>query len=171
MAEPSVEISRVEKPHFEYRYPLSGTPERKNAWTEEYKRWWKAQYRREIAAAGDGWLTHAFLGEVALSHHNLPQQLIEAAVTSPELSVSRSAVRQQRLSVKNLAEALAHPMISVFDLFDEENADPDGERKYLDDQVRLRSDEDPNTVIEYIAEALRMAREIVASRKKIFTIT
>jgi hypothetical protein len=170
MAEPSLEFTQVEEPHFEYRFPLSGTPERKNAWTELYKKWWKTQYKREIAEAGNGWLTSAFLGKAALAHHNLSPRLIEAAVNSPELSVSRSAVRQQRLSVENLAAALAHPMNSVFGLFDEEAADPNGEQKYLDDQTRLRSDGDPNKVIDYIVEALKMAREIVASRKKVFTI-
>lgn len=170
MLEPSAEFPQVIEPCFPYRFPTRGTTERIHAWKEEYKNWWKTQYKREIAEAENGWLTNSNLAESALSHHNLDPRMIEAAVNSPDLDISRLTIRKQKLSVANLAAALAHPSISVFDLFDEENADPDGEQKYFDNQTRLRSDEDPIKVGEYRSDALKMAREIVASRKKVFTI-
>jgi hypothetical protein len=163
-------LLHVEGPCFPYRFPQYGTDERKNAWKGEYKDWWKRQYRREIGAAENGWLTNSHLAEAALSRHNLAPRMIEAAVNSPDLDISRLTVRKQRLSIDDFAAALAHPRNSVFDLFDEEDADPDEQQRYLDDQARLRTDEGPNAVLDYLIEALKQARKIVASRNKVFII-
>ena|ERR1035437_2426784 len=153
----TVEIPRGEaKPIFTFRFPRNGTKDRVNAWKREYHNWWDGYYSDE---AENDWLTNPLLAESALLHHDYSHKTIEAAVNSPRIEVSRMAVRLQKLNVEDLAVALAHPRISVFDLFDAEDADPEGERKYRDDQIRL------GMTVDETADALVTAREIVRLRQ------
>lgn len=164
MTEAGAELPWVERTYFAYRFPRYGTDERKRAWTEEYKKWWRGRYEKEVGEAEYGWLTNPHLAESVLSHHNLSPRMIEAAVNSSELEVSQLAVRQQKLSIRNFALALSHPLISVFDLFDAEELDPKFQEKYVDDQLRLGM-----TGVE-LAKSFKLAKKIVASRSQVFTI-
>jgi hypothetical protein len=170
MSEPSAELLHVEGPCFPYRFPQYGTDERKNAWKQEYKNWWQRQFRKAVDEVENGWLTSEFLAQSALAHHNLSPRVIEAAVSSPTLEVSELTVRKQRLSVEDFAAALAHPLVSIFDLLDADGVAPEAMSRYLDNQTRLRTGEDNSKTLEYLIEAQAMARKIVAKRNQPFTI-
>lgn len=148
------------EPCFPFRFPRNGTGERRRAWERSYQNWWTCNYGSVIDFPENGWLKDAKKAKKFLSSSSFcPSRTMWVAVVDPNEEISRLAVQNRKLCIEDFAAALAHPKISVFDLFDAEIADPEGEQKYRDDQIRL------GMTVDEAADALILARDIVKKRQ------
>lgn len=152
---------------FQYRFPRSnGNKDRLEGWNNEYYRWWYDEYCYEKSIAG--WLEDPKAAFNFLTKWQ-PQRLassklIEAAVCSPNIGVSRLMVEKRPLTRRQFALAIAHPKLSVFDLFDAEGVTEGELEKYK--QAQLRN----GMILEEVNFAMEEARALVRDRKPYLSI-